>query len=189
MDKAELVTNIITNGCCWDESDRDVLMGFSDEKLKALHDDMAQNKEAGEQKQVAELALNSAGFTQNDKGAWVAPQKKEEPPKSGESVQNALSDQDRELLDWAKSQRQSLRDTATEKVMKNEGNKLTKEQLDAMPLDTVQNLAASLPSDEPEGTVVNHLGMSIGATTLADNEKIEPMLPIEVIAAGGKLPN
>ena len=84
----KLVDNLIENCSCWSEEDREVLNGFSEEKLKKLGDVIEQNKQ---QELVANAALE--GFEDQrgdmhaynaDSGKWEHVAKKEEPVKKEE---------------------------------------------------------------------------------------------------------
>jgi hypothetical protein len=203
LTKEQIVNGLIENGCCWDEEDREGLSGLSDEKLKKLHGDLVANQE---QKELVTNATKEFTDGVGNKHTWNGTswdskvvEKKTEGVQfsrntvvgaSGDdtAVQNALSEEDQKTLEWARKQQQAMREDAEGKILANESNKLTKEQLSAMDLETVQNLAASIPEKEEEKEpTFNALGMSIGTTTLANNEKVEPMMPIEAIQAGAKL--
>jgi hypothetical protein len=102
-----------------------------------------------------------------------------------DKVQSALTEEQQELLDWAGKQREALRDEAKARILGNEHNKLTEEQLNAMRLEILQNVAASIPDKEekqqPQDTVPSYLGASVPT---ANTEEVQPMPSIDEIAAG-----
>ncbi len=177
--KKELVDKIVANHCCWGEEDRTVLNSLADDNLTGFAkeiDDKA-NREAVHN--VAVKGYTDPGgsdHTWNEKtNKWES--KMKEPKKEEATVNNetkpALTPEQIESLAFADTVRQERRDESVATITANEANKLTPEQLDAMPLDVLQNVAASQPKkEEPRQSYAGAAGVSNAS---ANAKKPEPL--------------
>ena len=192
-EKKTVVDKIIEHSCCWDEEDREVLNAHADEKLTAIVKDLDDqaNKEA-----VHNAAVK--GFTDpggnehtynEEKKEWEMKEKKKDPPKK-DPVKNeeklALSAEQEEDLAFARTVKQERRDEAIATITENKSNKISEEQLKAMPLDVLQSVANSLPKKEEERP--NNYAGAAGVTNRAANkDKPKPLgLPVMDFAPAGK---
>jgi len=179
-EKKAMVDTLIANHCCWDEEDREVLNAMSDEKLKSFSDEL-------DKQQQREAVHNAAikGFTDpggsshvfNEKEKkWetkTPKEKDEKTPSKTDPVQNqqaVLTDEQKEDLEWARAEKEKQRTTAIGVITANKENKLTEEQLAAMSLSVLQNVAASLPKKE-ETKVLNFAGAAGASQSQKDKPK------------------
>lgn len=170
--REEIVDNLIENSCCWDEADRDELMDLTDNQLSKL--DMALEKQL-----QADAVVNAAreGFGMDSKitvnampefikkKMAAADEEEEEDVDEEKPTGNALTQEQMEDIAFARSIKQERKDVAIGVITSNAQNKFTKEQLNAMPLDTLQNLAAlAKPLVNESQNVPSYFGASVPPT-------------------------
>jgi hypothetical protein len=171
--REEIVDNLIENSCCWDEADRDELMDLTDNQLNKL--------DAALEKQLqADAVVNAAreGFGMDSKitvnampefikkKMAAAEDEEEEVVDEEKPTGNALTQEQMEDIAFARSIKQERKDAAISVITGNAQNKFTKEQLNAMPLNTLQNLAElAKPIVNESQNVPSYFGAAVPPTT------------------------
>lgn len=169
MNKEQLVNSLIEKCDCWDEDDRPVLNKMTEKKLQDMNKTL-------DDKINAEAVANAArkGFYHGDQGYTFNEDKMEfEPTNQKQNVQNQNNQnndgqgQPKSFQDWIKeappevarvvqnamSWESGQKEQCIEKIVANESNTLTKEQLQSMPLETLQGIASL--AGQPSGTQSN----------------------------------
>lgn len=170
--REEIVDNLIENSCCWDEADREELMELTDNQLNKL--------DAALEKQLqADAVVNAAreGFGMDStitvnampefikKKMAAAEDEEEEVVDEEKPTGNALTQEQMEDIAFARSIKQERKDAAISVITGNAQNKFTKEQLNAMPLDTLQNLAElAKPIVNESQNVPSYFGAAVPPT-------------------------
>ena len=173
-ERKTMVDYIVANCDYCEEADRETLNALSDERLKAQHDAMKKAEQA-------ELVANAARkeFTDpqgtvhtwnEEKQAWDS-KPKEDKPVANKDDKPALTADQKEDLAFARQVREERRAEAVAKITANETNKLTQEQLDAMPLEALQAVAESIPSKQSKQPAANYAGAVTPANPTANAEK------------------
>jgi hypothetical protein len=160
-ERKAVVDGLITNEvCCWEESDREVLNGLNDTTLAKLHRQMelVDNAEMSDilgeddEKDVAvEEEKTKEGESQAD--GKVAPIGDLDPGKKGEPATNALSEQDRRDLAFARHYRMAQRKQHIGVITANANNKFTAKQLESMDDGVLANMALLANSQEESGGI------------------------------------
>lgn len=192
--KKAAIDAIIANSCCWNEADRGTLEAMPDQALLNLQKDVEKAKAQEAVANAAKKGFTDPGgnaHTWNEKaGKWEM--KAKEPEKPVEQATNAqpqakaiteedLPDSVRKRLAFADRLEKEQRSAATAAITANKANKLTQEQLNAMDLDTLNALAASIPQPKPQGQP-NYSGAA-GSSVQNTSKALKPMpLPIELAA-------
>lgn len=139
---------IVNEGCCWEESDREVLNTMNDTTLAKLHRQMelVANAEMSdilgeddEEDVAVEEEKTKKGDSQAD--GKVAPTGDLDPGKKGEPATNALSEQDRRDLAFARHYRMAQRKQHIGVITANANNKFTSKQLESMDDGVLANMA------------------------------------------------
>lgn len=183
----KIVDDLISNcdGCGWEEDHREMLSGLKEETLMALN--------AQRQQLVANQAVvNAVSGVTGEKDVGKLPEmvknlgRRGDPPPDAKPTAN-LSDEDKEDLAFARRMKAELKQKAVATITSNKANKFTQEQLDGMPLETLENMALLVNQEEEEGdeptrATVNYLGSAIapGQRSSEDDRKaILPSVPID----------
>lgn len=117
MDKAKLVSEIIANSACWQDSDKETLADLAEDRLKELHGRVMADSKA---RKAQETTLNSATQEWTDslgtkhtwnaeKGVWESEPKKEENVENsnkGENTSKPLTEEE-----WLANAPESIRQT------------------------------------------------------------------------------
>ena len=156
MDREKVIAAIIANCECWNEDDREVLNGLSDEKLNAITEHIANHTKAlavadkakeGFKSDAGEVTWDEKAMAFNFKAPEGPPRKEPEAPKA--PVANAEAAKPKTTDEWmaeAPPEIQSAvrnamaieaeqKDAAIKVITSNERNPFTEEQLRAKPLD------------------------------------------------------
>jgi hypothetical protein len=165
-EREAVVNSLVTNGaCCWEESDREVLNGLNDVTLAKLHREMELIANA-EGDGIGKFDPDGAGADQLDEDSDDDVAVEEEKTKPGTSQAdgkdkpfgeldpkmktNALNDQDRRDLAFARRYRMAQRAQHVQVITANENNQFTPRQLALMDDGVLANLAALARNPEDE---------------------------------------
>lgn len=162
--KKQLVDNLIANCSCWEEADREVLNGLSEDKLKAL----GMKSNAQEVQNAAEAGAKEL------KAEEATPEAK--PPKAltaNEWLELAPAEV-RSVVANAITIEKENKASAVRAILANSANTFTEDQLNAMDLSTLRSIAAmaSPAADPAKQTVLNYLGSS-PAPSVAQPEALD----------------
>lgn len=195
--KEDLIASLIANCDCWSEDDKEILNGMSEEKLQTLNEHVTRSNEAVEVANAARKGFEDKTIkvVVNSKGEFDVKKKEEKPPEVKPTVNKAPASPPAPQTEdeWFASAPESVRRTvanavqmeqkakadAIEVITKNETNPFSKDQLEAMDVDTLQGMA-KLAKPEAKPTIANYLGASTPAPTggvANQNEETEPLIP------------
>lgn len=193
MAKKELVDQVIANCECWNEEDREVLDGLTDEKLVAINKHIADHQAAVAVANVARKGFEDHGieFTFNEEGLKFvgvekpkAPEPKKEEPAVNETPKPLTPDEwmaaappevqrvVRNALENERLQKEALITVITA----NKANTFKAEQLQAMPIESLQGIAALAKTVE---TKASYFGAAVPAINA--KEDVEEPLPLPVV--------
>lgn len=164
-----LVDRLIANCDCWEESDRDVLNGFTDEKLQKH----AKAVESPEPKD--DPVANAA-----KKGAGREPKEETKEPTGNQKIREEdLPQSMRDRLAFAERIENQMKEDFIKKITANERNPYTEDQLKAMSLNDLEplaQLAAVEEKPEQQIPVPSYFGASAPVGNVGDDE--EEILPL-----------
>jgi hypothetical protein len=171
-ERKAIVDNLIANQCCWDEEDREVLNGLSDNKLKAMAEQLKKDQQAELVANAAKKGLTDPGgntHTWNEeKGKWeMKPAEKQ----STEEVENK-DDKKVEKVEKPQTADEWLAEAPSE-VQSAVRNAMAIEKAEKVKL--VQQLVANV-KDEGER---NRLGEGFMKKSLSDLKDVVKVLPPE----------
>jgi hypothetical protein len=139
---------IVNEGCCWEESDREVLNTMNDTTLAKLHKQMELVANAtvsevlgedSEEDVAVEEEKTKKGQSQAD--GKVAPVGELDPGVKGKPAMNTLNEQDRRDLAFARHYRMEQRKQHIGVITANANNKFTPKQLETMDDGVLANMA------------------------------------------------
>jgi hypothetical protein len=139
---------IVNEGCCWEESDREVLNTMNDTTLAKLHKQMELVANAtvsevlgedSEEDVAVEEEKTKKGQSQAD--GKVAPVGELDPGVKGKPAMNVLNEQDRRDLAFARHYRMEQRKQHIGVITANANNKFTPKQLEMMDDGVLANMA------------------------------------------------
>lgn len=192
-EKRAIVDDLIANACCWKKEDREELMSLTDNQLMKLKEssEKAKQEEAvanAARKGFQDPLGNTHVWNEKDK-KWAFQKKEKGEGEDDEEDEDeklkknkkkpvantaapiteaeylaAAPESVREDLAFARQIKQEQKGAAIKVITANARNKFTAEQLDALPLNVLQNLAelAQGPEKKPNPLVANYVGS--GAT-------------------------
>lgn len=205
-DRKKIVDGLITNDCCWEEADREVLNGLTDEKL-GLWKDQAEKDEA--RKLVVNVAQkgfeDKGGNTHTfdlEKNEWESKMKEPEKKEDG-AVVNKLEvrpvpAEPQTAEEWMKTAPQAIQNTlrhaqgieAREKVLlidrlvTNAADKdAARKMLGDKSLAELQGLLTLVPQEtaQPVQTLPSYLGQSVPAHNVQSEFDNDDVLPLPVV--------
>jgi hypothetical protein len=167
-ERKAVVDGLITNeACCWEESDREVLNELNDTTLAKLHRqiELVGNAEMSDilgEDDEEDVAVEEEKTKEGDSQAdgKVAPTGDLDPGKKGEPATNALSEQDRRDLAFARHYRMAQRKQHIGVITANANNKFTAKQLDSMDDRVLANMALLAKTQEENDEMLSMDAMS-----------------------------
>lgn len=180
MDRKAIIEDLTTNSCgCWTKDDVSVLEGFSDERLQALVDNAEKAKKTEEK--LAELTANAEAAKKEDEKT-ANKKAVEAATKEGakELTGNALSDEDREDLAWARAQKAKQKEQLVERLTANldeSKREAASKVFNAMTLGDLQEITptAETTKETPSPSYVGAAGgvpTTVNADDLLDDEPL-----------------
>lgn len=193
MDREAIINELVTNCNCWKgENDKEVLNGFSDEKLTELKKQLDKNKNLEAVANAAKKGFESQEghkytFNENTQKWEGKPvEKKPEPtPVNNGSVgseQDRLTQEEREDLAFARNQRNKMKQEIVDVLVANVANENKAQVADFLmkkSLDDLEVLKQIQPPAAPvvnEGNLPSWFGASGGPTTPVKNHEPEPLV-------------
>lgn len=194
LDRDAVINGLITNCDCWSEEDKEVLNGFSDDKLKALATSEAKRIVA--EKKVAEMTANSSTLPKDklkdEEETDNKDKKKKGDEKEGKTMNKAgtgMGDQPQTMEEFFASAPPEVREVFNQAKKISDANKQRmidrlvenaaddrKESLKAvyqnMSSDQLETLVDALP--EKKEPVQNYFGMP-ATSTVQNSTKTEPI--------------
>jgi hypothetical protein len=200
MAKDKLIASLIANCDCWNEQDRETLEGFSEEKLTTLNEhvqsvvaknELIANIQKGIDTDEVKIAVNDKG-----EFSYELKEKAPQPPKEPDTVTNSTEPKDppKPMTDeeWMKSAPPGVKRVVAnaiaietqqkkalvDKIIANERNVFTEEDLMSKDVPELSGIAALLPEDKQD-PVVNYFGAATPArpvTANADDSGEEPLM-------------
>lgn len=186
-EREAVVNSLVDNGvCCWEEGDREVLNELNDVTLAKLHREMELIANA-DGNGIGKFDPDGASADQLGEDSDDDVAVEEEKTKKGTSQAdgkdkpfgeldpkmktNALNEQDRRDLAFARRYRMAQRDQHVKVITANENNQFTPKQLAAMDDGVLANLAALAQNaeDEPQIFAPNFLGAAGAAVVNFDS--------------------
>jgi hypothetical protein len=189
-----VINGLITNCECWTEEDKDVLNGFSDDKLKALA--TSESKRIAAEKKVVELTVNASTMPKDDEEEEEETdkdkKKKGEKKDKGEVMNNAgvgMGESPKTMDEFFASappevrevfnQAKKISDTNKQKMIDRLVENATDEKKDSlkavyqnMSSDQLETLIGALP--EKKEPVQNYFGMP-APSTVQNSTKTDPI--------------
>lgn len=198
--KETIVSDLISNCSCWVEDDKEVLNGFSDEKLQTFHKSLKtsmENEEIANAVKDSEIEVEGAGKlvwnTEKKSHELVKPEEKPEEKKGDEVTTNTKQPQTREEwlnsvpteirngFEYGQQAMQRDKNVLIDQLVKNVGDEdktRYHETFNSKTIDELQMLVACLPKEQASQPQVNYFGAS---TPVSNTEpKVDPQdfLPI-----------
>lgn len=210
MDKKKTIDHLIANVCCWDEEDRPLLEGLSDNKLQALADQAEKDRRAAAVANAAQKGFEGTRFVYNAETEEVeveveAKEKKppveeeEEEEENEEATENKWLERApasiREDLAFARREKAARKKTLIERLTVNVHDPKKRKQvvnrLSEYSLDTLQDLAVLAPEEDEAPAANSDLSINFsGAASpmrgkpIADVDK-EDFLPLPKMTYSG----
>ena len=167
-ERKAVVDGLITNeACCWEESDREVLNELNDTTLAKLHRQMelvgnAEMSDILGEDDEEDVAVEEEKTKEGDSQAdgKVAPTGDLDPGEEGKPATNALSEQDRRDLAFARHYRMAQRKQHIGVITANANNKFTAKQLESMDDRVLANMALLAKTQEENDGMLSMDAMS-----------------------------
>jgi len=193
LDRDAVINGLITNCDCWSEEDKEVLNGFSDDKLKALATDAAKRITA--EKKVVELTSNASTMPKDDDEDEETDTKKKkkgeekdkgkvmneagvgmgDSPKTMDEFFASAPPEVREVFNQAKKISDANKQRMIDRLVENAADE-KKDSLKAvyqnMSSDQLETLISALP--EKKEPVQNYFGMP-ATSTVQNSTKTDPI--------------
>lgn len=183
-ERKALIDSLIANCDCYDESDREVLNKFSDERLAVLdehvktHRELVANKAKADEV-IANAAKEGAKELQPKKEETVVNKEEKSKPQTTDEWLRVAPPEVQSVVRNAMAAEKRQKDALVEQITANERNKFTKEHLMMKDVQELEAIAALAETQKPSSPPL-YIGAAGGTTNKGKTDE-EELLPLPTI--------